>query len=88
MTSETPSDCDTLALNVLAVTLSDAPRAERFLAVTGLSPSGIRARAGDRTVLAACIAFLEAHEPDLISVAEALGLDPAKIVAARLELEA
>ena len=88
MTSETPSDCETLALNVLAVTLSDAPRAERFLALTGMSPDEIRGRLGDRALLAACIDFLEAHEPDLISVAGAIGLDPAKIVAARLELEA
>ena len=87
MRRELPSDCETLALNVLAQTLTDERRATRFLALTGLSPDGIRGRVGDREVLAACIGFLEAHEPDLISVAEALHLDPAAIVALRPELE-
>ena len=87
MSHQLPSDCETLALNVLAVTLSDERRASRFLALTGLSPDGIRAGLGNRSMLAACIAFLEAHEPDLISVAGALGLDPAAIVALRPELE-
>ena len=87
MTRELPSDCEALGLTILAATLSDDRRAERFLALSGLSPDGIRARAGDRDVLAACVAFLEAHEPDLISVARALGLDPAAIVALRSELE-
>ena len=87
MTRELPSDCEALGLTILAATLSDERRAERFLALTGLSPDGIRARAGDRDVLAACVAFLEAHEPDLISVARALGLNPGAIVALRSELE-
>lgn len=87
MRRELANDCQALALNVLASTLSDERRAERFLAVTGLSPKGIRARAADPALLAACIAFLEAHEPDLISVASAVGLDPAAIVTLRQELE-
>ena len=87
MRRELPSDCEALALNVLAQTLTDERRATRFLALTGLSPDGIRGRAGDRSLLAACIGFLEAHEPDLVSVAEALGLDPLAIVALRPELE-
>ena len=88
MRSEVPSDCETLALNVLAATLSDERRAERFLALTGMSPDGIRSALGDPSLLAACVAFLEAHEPDLISVAAALEMDPAAIVALRTELEA
>ena len=87
MTRELPSDCEALGLTILAATLVDERRAERFLALTGLSPDGIRARACDRALLAACIDFLEAHEPDLISVARALGLDPAAVVALRSELE-
>ena len=87
MSRQSPSDCETIALNVLAMTLSDERRASRFLALTGLSPDGIRAGLGNRSMLAACIAFLEAHEPDLISVSGALGLDPAAIAALRPELE-
>ena len=87
MTRELPSDCEALGLTILAATLSDERRAERFLALTGLSPDEIRARVGDRALLAACIDFLEAHEPDLISVAGVIGIDPATLVAVRSELE-
>jgi adenine/guanine phosphoribosyltransferase-like PRPP-binding protein len=33
------------------------------------------------------LAFLEAHEPDLIACAEHLGVPPARLVAARERLE-
>ena len=35
-----------------------------------------------------CLRFLEAHEPDLIDVAEVIGVKPEELVAAREELEA
>ncbi len=85
---DTPRDCETTALAALAATLTDERRAARFLDLTGLSPDGIRDSLGDRRVLAACLAFLEAHEPDLIAVADALDMKPEAIVAARAELEA
>lgn len=87
MQRELANDCEALALNVLAQTLSDERRALRFLDLTGLSPAGIRERAADPALLAACIGFLEAHEPDLIAVAEALDVEPSAIVALRPELE-
>lgn len=80
-------DAETLGLAALAATLCDDRRAERFLALTGLSPDGIRAQVGDRTLLAACLSFLEAHEPDLVAVAAAVGVSPGALIAARLELE-
>ena len=88
MTREPPRDCETTALAALAATLSDERRAARFLDLTGLSPDGIRDSLGDRHVLAACLSFLEAHEPDLVAVAAALDMKPEAIVAARAELEA
>jgi hypothetical protein len=33
------------------------------------------------------IGFLEAHEPDLVSVSETIGLQPEALVAARRELQ-
>ncbi len=87
MTSTTQNDTEALALAALAATLTDARRAERFLALTGLSPDGIRARLGDRALLAACLAFLEAHEPDLMAVASAIGSAPEALVRARGDLE-
>ena len=88
MTPVTPNDAEALALSALAATLSDDRRAERFLAVTGLSPDGIRGTLGERSTLAACLVFLEAHEPDLLSVAEMIGSTPAALVRTRAELEA
>lgn len=86
-TNEQPTDAETLGLAALAATLSDDRRAERFLALTGLSPDGIRAALGERSLLAACLVFLEAHEPDLLVVAEAIGTTPERLVEARAELE-
>ena len=87
MTGATYNDAEALALAALAATFSDARRAERFLSLTGLSPDGIRSRVNDRALLAACIAFLEGHEPDLIAVAEHVGVKPDVLLGARAELE-
>jgi hypothetical protein len=88
--SEPPrgEDAAALALSALAWTLSDQPRAERLLALTGLSPSDLRARAGEASVLAAVLGFLENHEPDLVACAAALDRKPERLVRARMELEA
>ena len=87
MTGAIPNDAETLALMALAATLTDERRAERFLALTGLSPDGIRGTLGERSTLAACLAFLEAHEPDLVAVASAIGSSPEVLVRARAELD-
>ena len=87
MLSPTTNDAEALALSALAATLTDERRAKRFLELTGLSPDGIRARLGERSLLAATLAFLESHEPDLVGVAEAIGCKPEALIAARAELE-
>ena len=87
MTGANPNDAEALALAALAATLTDARRAERFLSLTGLSPDGIRSRLEDRRLLAACIGFLEAHEPDLLAVAEDVGVRPERLLAAKDALE-
>ena len=64
------------------------PRAaNRLLDLTGLDPAELRARAGEASLLAATLGFLEGHEPDLIACAEALEVKPSALVAARMELE-
>ena len=88
MTRTAPNDSVAIALGALAATLTDERRAERFLSITGLSPDGIRKSLGDRHTLAACLEFLENHEPDLIAVAQAIGEKPETLIAARAELEA
>jgi hypothetical protein len=90
MLTPTTNDAEALALAAMAATLSDERRAQRFLDLTGLDVGELRERAlaGDRGLLAATIAFLESHEPDLVDVAEAIGSTPARMVAAREALEA
>jgi hypothetical protein len=86
-TNEAPLDAEALALVALAATLTDERRARRFLDLTGLDADELRARAGDRTLLAALLEFLEGHEPDLIEVAQAIGIKPEMLIKARAELE-
>jgi uncharacterized protein DUF3572 len=86
-TNNSPRDAEELALAALAATLNDERRAQRFLDLTGLSPDELRARAGERDLLAATLAFLEAHEPDLLAVARTIGVKPEALIAARSELE-
>ena len=81
------NDPEALALAALGWTLAEEARATRLLALTGLTPEELRARLGERDLLAAVLAFLEAHEPDLLGCAEALGVAPTALVAARRELE-
>jgi hypothetical protein len=75
-----------LALRALGWTLEEPSRAQRFLSVTGLEPDDLRERAGTRAVLAAVLAFLEAHQPDLLAAADALAVRPEQLVAAHAEL--
>ena len=72
----------------MAATLTDERRAQRFLDLSGIDTDELRRRAAEPALLAALLRFLEAHEPDLIDVAEAIGVAPAELVAAREELEA
>jgi hypothetical protein len=89
MLTPTTNAAEAIALGAMAATLSDERRAQRFLDLTGLNVAELRERAlaGDRGLLAATIAFLESHEPDLVAVADALGTTPAALVAARESLE-
>ena len=90
MLTPTTNDAEALALAAMAATLTDERRARRFLDLTGLEVDELRDRAvaGDRSLLAATIAFLESHEPDLLAVAGAIGSSPAQLAAARGVLEA
>ena len=76
-----------LALAALAATLGCERRAQRFIDLTGIGTDELRARAGEPALLAALLRFLEAHEPDLIEVAEAVGVKPELLVEARRQLE-
>jgi hypothetical protein len=66
--------------------LTDEKRAQRFLDLTGLTPEQLRGRIEAPEVQLSVLEFLCAHEPDLLGAAEALGVEPAAIAAARESL--
>ena len=86
MHGEQTNDAAT-ALRALGWTLGDDGRATRFLALTGLSPETLRKAIEDPVLLAAALRFLEAHEPDLVACAEAIGTTPLHLVETRRRLE-
>lgn len=77
-----PADPQALALGALGWLLQSESRAERLLALTGLTPDALRTGLGNPAVLGAVLDFLAAHEPDLVGAAEALGVDPAVLAGA------
>ena len=79
-------DAATLALSALGWVLSDGPRAERLLSLTGLDAETLRAGLDDPAMLGAVLDFLCAHEPDLVAAASALNVTPAQLAAARESL--
>lgn len=81
------TNADALALAALAWTVAEPSRAERLLALTGLEPADLRARAGEPDLLAAVLGYLESHEPDLVACADALDVAPDALIRARAILE-
>jgi hypothetical protein len=80
------SDPFTLALSALGWILSDENHADRFLALTGVSPDELRARLNEESVLVAVLDFVLAHEPDTLACAQALNIGPQVLVAAQAQL--
>ena len=87
MSKPATNDPTALALRALAATLANQRLADRFLSLSGIDPPDLRQRAGDPDLLAELLRFLEAHEPDLVAVAEELAVKPEALVAARRELK-
>ena len=87
MRAYSTNDAETLALSALAATLTDERRAQRFLDLSGIDTEELRRRAAEPALLAAVLRVLEAHEPDLIAVAEVIGAKPEDVVRAREALE-
>lgn len=78
----------TYALGALGWLLSDGARADRFLALTGLSPESLRESLDSPATLRAVLDFLCAHEPDLVAAADELGITPARLAMAAEDLAA
>lgn len=87
--SQAPSpatDPQALALAALGWILGQPDRAERLLALTGLTPDALRRGLDDPAVLGAVVEFLCAHEPDLVAAADALGIEPRQLAAVKERL--
>lgn len=79
-TDTNSEDRGAIALQALAWTLADDRRAQRLLALTGLDAEGLRQRIADPALHEAMFAFLQAHQPDLVACAGALGVAPASLL--------
>ncbi|MEO6717047.1 MAG: DUF3572 domain-containing protein [Novosphingobium sp.] len=79
-------DPEALALRALVWVLAEDDRAQRLLSLTGLTPEALRVGVGDAGLLGAVLDFLCAHEPDLVTAAESLGVAPKDLVEARERL--
>jgi hypothetical protein len=88
MRPDRTNDAGTLALQALAAAMSDQRLADRFLSLSGIDAPELRQRAGNPRFQAAFLSFLEAHEPDLVAIADAIGVEPSELVEARRLLEA
>jgi hypothetical protein len=66
----------TLALQALAHIMSDDKLRDRFIDLSGVTPDDLRNGLENEAVLAAILAFLAWHEPDLVACAAALGQTP------------
>ena len=76
-----------LALAALGWILGEDDRAQRFLALTGLTPEGLRAAVGESATHEAVFEFLSAHEPDLLAAADVLGVAPQMLTSSRSQCE-
>lgn len=71
-----------IAIAALGFVAGDAELLPRFLAITGIEPTHIRAAASEPGFLAGVLAFLLAHEPSLLKFAEQSGIAAADIAPA------
>lgn len=81
------ADPQALALSALGWVLSDEDRADRLIALTGITPDELRHRLGAgedarREVLVAMMDYLMSYEPDLLACADALSITPEVLVEA------
>ena len=82
------AEAGALALSALVWMLGAPERAERLLALTGLTPDGLRAGLLDPAVQGALLTHLAAHEPDLIACSVAIDCAPEALVTAARTLSA
>lgn len=77
---------EVLAIQALAFIAQDGERMGRFLALTGMGPSEIRAVARERHFLAGVLDYVTGDEELLVEFAGHAGVDPATIAVAQRAL--
>lgn len=82
------AEAEAVAIDALGFIAADPVRLGRFLALTGLDGTAIRAAAADPNFLPAVLRFVAGHEPDLLAFAATSALQPAAIRSAALALGA
>ena len=80
------ADDEAIAISALAFIAADQTLLARFLAITGINAADIRLAARQPGFLAGVLDFVLAHEPTLLQFAEATGIAPASVAAARGKL--
>lgn len=72
-----------IALQALVWILADDDRAQRLLAISGLTPDDMRASIRESWLMDAALTYLEGYEPDLIACANAIDTAPEELIRAR-----
>ena len=80
------SDAEILALKALTFLAQSPDDLERFVALSGIAPTDLRARADDPEILAAILDYLLADDQRITGFCESLGLAPKDVHAARRAL--
>jgi hypothetical protein len=78
-----PVAAETLALKALAYLAQSTEELERFVALTGVTPANLRARAGDPEILAAVLDFVLADDQRVTGFCELAEIDPRDLHMAR-----
>lgn len=79
-------EAESIAIRAIGYIAADDERLQRFLALTGLDPGGLRSAASEPGFLAAVLDHIAGHEPDLLAFAAAADLPPERVGAARMLL--
>ena len=80
------TEAETLALKALAFLAHSPEEIDRFVALSGVAPADLRARADEPEILAAVLDFLLADDTRVTGFCEEAGIDPRELHAARRAL--
>ncbi len=79
-------DAEIVALKALTFLAQSPDDLERFVALSGITPETLRARADDPEILAAVVDFLLADDARITGLCDSLAIDPQTLQAVRRAL--